>query len=69
MKYSGGKIARVFILLHMHTALGRKEAAHVGCTRPGVEVWKLGEAILLEITESTARRLLDLVTGFEMLEP
>ncbi len=55
--------------LHMHAALGRQGVASVGCTRPGIEVWKLGEVILLEITESTAYRLLDPATGFEMMEP
>jgi len=25
-----------------------------GCIRPGIEVWKLGEVIVLEITENTA---------------
>jgi len=55
--------------LHMHAALGRQGAARVGCTRPGIEVWKLGEVIVLEITDSSAHRQLDPATGFEMLEP
>jgi predicted DNA-binding protein with PD1-like motif len=55
--------------LHMHAALGRQGVARVGCTRPGVEVWKLGEVIVLEITDSPARRQFDQATGFEMLEP
>ena len=55
--------------LHMHAALGRQGEARVGCTRPGIDVWKLGEIVLLEITQNTAYRSLDPTTGFEMLEP
>jgi predicted DNA-binding protein with PD1-like motif len=55
--------------LHMHAGLGREGVARVGCIRPGVDVWKLGEAIILEIAESSAQRLLDPTTGFHMLEP
>ena len=55
--------------LHMHAALGRQGVARVGCTRPGIEVWKLGEVVLLEITGSTACRRSDPATGFEMMEP
>lgn len=55
--------------VHMHAALGRQGEARMGCTRPGIEVWKLGEIIIVEITDSSARRMLDPATGFEMLEP
>ena len=53
----------------MHTALGREGKTRSGCIRPGIEVWKVGEVILLEITESTAHRQEDAATGFNMLEP
>jgi len=55
--------------LHMHAALGREENARVGCIRPGIEVWKLGEVIILEITGNTAHREDDMATGFKVLEP
>ena len=55
--------------LHMHAALGRQGVGTVGCTRPGVDVWKLGEAIIFEIAESSAHRMLDPTTGFHVLEP
>jgi len=54
--------------LHMHAALGREGKTRSGCIRPGIEVWKLGEAIVLEIKENTAHRK-DNATGFSMLEP
>jgi predicted DNA-binding protein with PD1-like motif len=56
-------------VLHMHAALGREGITRTGCIRPGVEVWQVGEVILLELTENTARRLEDRATGFELLEP
>ena len=36
-------------VLHMHAAAGREGQATVGCTRAGVEVWLVGEVVLLEI--------------------
>ncbi|GAH14192.1 unnamed protein product, partial [marine sediment metagenome] len=38
------------------------------CIRPGIEVWKLGEVILLEIVNNNAHRE-DTAAGFQMLEP
>jgi len=55
--------------LHMHAALGREGKTRSGCIRPGIEVWKLGEVIVLEITESTAYRKKNAKAGFSMLEP
>jgi len=54
--------------LHTHAALGREGKTRSGCIRPGIEVWKLGEAIVLEIKESAAHRK-DNAAGFSMLEP
>jgi len=54
--------------LHMHAALGREGKTRTGCIRLGVEIWKLGEVILFEIMDNTARRE-DAKTGFAMLEP
>ncbi|RJP67582.1 MAG: DNA-binding protein [Candidatus Abyssobacteria bacterium SURF_17] len=55
--------------LHMHAALGREGNTHTGCIRPGVDIWKLGEVVLLEILNSTAVRRKDPATGFEVLVP
>ncbi len=54
-------------VLHLHAAAGREGGATVGCSRAGVEVWLVGEVILLEIigTEGTRRR--DPATGFQLL--
>jgi predicted DNA-binding protein with PD1-like motif len=53
--------------LHMHAASGREGGATVGCTRAGLEVWLVGEVVLLEIVGSAARRQRDPQTGFHLL--
>lgn len=55
--------------LHLHAALGRGEAAVAGCTRTGVDIWKVGEVVLVELLGSEARREIDPATGFTLLEP
>ncbi len=54
--------------LHMHAATGREGTATVGCTRAGVEVWLIGEVILLEISGMEALRKKDPKTGFHILQ-
>lgn len=55
-------------LLHMHAAAGREGKATVGCTRAGVEVWLVGEVVVLEILGAeAAQRKKDLPTGFQLL--
>ena len=55
-------------LLHMHAAAGREGRATVGCTRAGVEVWLVGEVVVLEILgAATAQRQKDPETGFQLL--
>jgi predicted DNA-binding protein with PD1-like motif len=55
-------------LLHMHAAAGREGQATVGCTRAGLEVWLVGEVVLLEILGAeTAQRKKDAATGFQLL--
>lgn len=54
--------------LHMHASFGRNETAITGCVRLGVEVWRIGEIVILELTDSSARRLREKSTGFELLE-
>jgi predicted DNA-binding protein with PD1-like motif len=55
-------------LLHMHAAAGREGKATVGCTRAGVEVWLVGEVVVLEILgTAAAKRRKDPGTGFQLL--
>lgn len=54
--------------LHMHSSFGRGENTITGCVRMGVEVWQIGEVVILELTVATAHRAKDKDTGFELLE-
>lgn len=55
-------------VLHMHGAAGREGRATVGCTRAGVNVWLIGEVVLLEILGAcAAKRQKDPATGFQLL--
>ena len=54
--------------LHMHASLGRGDNAVTGCIRMGIDIWHIGEVIILEITDAAARREKDEKTGFEFLE-
>lgn len=54
--------------LHMHTSFGRNQNTITGCVRLGVDVWRIGEAIILELTGNSATRAKDKETGFEFLE-
>ncbi len=54
-------------VLHMHAAAGREGRATVGCTRAGVDVWLVGEVVLLEIVGPAAQRRKDPETGFQLL--
>ena len=56
-------------VLHLHMACGRKDKAVTGCARAGVKVWQVMEAVLIEITDSSGRRLPDAATGFDLLCP
>jgi uncharacterized protein len=55
-------------ILHMHAATGREGQATVGCTRAGVEVWLVGEVVLLEILGAAGQRKLSPASGFKLLE-
>lgn len=55
--------------LHMHAALGRDEAAVVGCVRPGLDVWTILEVVLIEIVGLPMTRRKDAQTGFALLSP
>lgn len=54
--------------LHMHTSFGRNENTVTGCVRMGVDVWQIGEVVMLELVDTKARRVKDKGTGFEFLE-
>ena len=56
-------------VLHMHIAAGRTNETITGCIRMGVRVWQVLEVFLWELTDTTGRRVLDPVTGFELLVP
>ena len=55
-------------VLHMHTATGREGDATVGCSRAGVEVWLVGEMIILEILGTKGRRRPEPPSGFSLLQ-
>jgi len=55
-------------VLHMHAATGREGRATVGCSRAGVEVWLVGEVIILEILGTTGRRRPEPPSGFSLLQ-
>jgi uncharacterized protein len=54
--------------LHMHAAFGRNEETITGCVRMGVDVWQIGEVIILELSGAEAQRANNKKTGFEFLE-
>ncbi len=54
--------------MHMHAATGREGTATVGCTRAGLDVWLIGEVILLELAGIGGLRKKDPKTGFEILQ-
>ncbi len=56
-------------ILHVHLACGRGESTVTGCIREGVRAWHVIEVVLFELTECSARRVLDAATGFELLAP
>ncbi len=56
-------------VLHVHLACGRGAETVTGCIRTGVKTWHVIEVVLVELLGSTARRLRDSSTGFELLIP
>ena len=55
-------------VLHIHASLGRGDNVITGCLRPGVTTWLVGEAIIYEITGTSAQRLPDERSGFDLME-
>ena len=56
-------------VLHMHIASGRNGKTVTGCVRRGVRTWQVMEIILHELVETTAKRVFEKTTGFELLSP
>ena len=56
-------------VLHLHAAFGRGQETLVGCTRTGVSTFAVVEAVITEIADCAAQRLLDPDTGRHLLEP
>ena len=54
--------------LHLHSAFGRKRDTVTGCVREGITIWHIGEVVIFELLNSSARRKLDIETGFELLD-
>ncbi|MCW4004618.1 MAG: DNA-binding protein [Candidatus Bathyarchaeota archaeon] len=54
--------------LHMHASFGRNDNTVTGCVRMGVDVWQIGEVVILELAGGTAKRAKNKQTGFEFLE-
>ena len=54
--------------LHMHASFGRKTKTITGCVRKGVDIWLVGEIVILEILNTSAIRKKDLTSGFELLD-
>ncbi len=55
-------------VLHMHAATGREGTAMAGCTRAGVDVWLVGEVLMIEIAGTVGFRKTDAETGFKILQ-
>jgi predicted DNA-binding protein with PD1-like motif len=56
-------------ILHVHLACGRSQETITGCIRTGVKTWHVLEVIMTELLDSTARRLPDAASGFDLLVP
>lgn len=54
--------------LHMHASFGRKDNTVTGCVRMGVDIWQIGEVVILELADCSAKRVKNKETGFEFLE-
>jgi predicted DNA-binding protein with PD1-like motif len=54
--------------LHMHASFGRGSSTITGCIRMGIDIWQIGEIVVLELTHLAAHREKDKKTGFEFLE-
>ena len=53
--------------LHMHATFGRGESVRTGCIRPGIDIWTIGEFMIIELLGMELTRKHDAATGFELL--
>ncbi|MCF6176520.1 MAG: DNA-binding protein [Victivallaceae bacterium] len=56
-------------ILHLHLAAARDDKVIGGCVRRGVKTWQILEVIVMELTDSSALRKFDPITGFKLLQP
>lgn len=56
-------------ILHLHIACGRENKTITGCVRRGIKIWHVLEVIIQEITDCDSQRILEINTGFELLQP
>jgi predicted DNA-binding protein with PD1-like motif len=54
--------------LHMHASFGRDDDVVTGCIRMGIDIWQIGEIVMIEMKDVDARRKRDSKTGFELLD-
>lgn len=54
-------------VLHMHAALGREGKTRTGCIRPGLDIWLVGEVVIIEILNTDMLRKKDPKSGFALL--
>lgn len=53
--------------LHMHAALGREGRTATGCIRPGLDVWLVGEVVIIEIAGTDMIRRREPKSGLALL--
>ncbi|SMB81719.1 Predicted DNA-binding protein with PD1-like DNA-binding motif [Desulfonispora thiosulfatigenes DSM 11270] len=54
--------------LHLHASFGSHKGVVTGCTRQGVDIWLVGEVVILEMINHSGTRKVDASSGFELLE-
>jgi predicted DNA-binding protein with PD1-like motif len=54
-------------VLHMHASLGRGDETLTGCIRPGLDVWLVGEVVIMEIEGADLLRKKDTERGVSLL--
>jgi Predicted DNA-binding protein with PD1-like DNA-binding motif len=54
-------------VLHLHASLGRGDEAWTGCIRKDARAYLVVEVIILELIETGAMRMLDKLTGMNLL--
>ncbi len=56
-------------IAHIHGALGRMDEIAVGCLRPGIRTWLMGEVIIQEIVGTDSKRIFHDQNKLSYLEP